>query len=124
MRIPRKGETRRERKIFKIPETFNIVVPPWDAAAPMMPPTRAWDALTGNPMNVMTEFQRKALASAAITTASVMAFGSTMSLPIVLATAVGGNAPTMFMSGALATAPHGERPFVDTTGATAFRATL
>src|SRR3990172_10818272 len=120
MRIPRKGEARREVKIFMIPAEFRMDVPPWAAAAPMMPPTRAWDALTGNPMSVMTVFQRKALASAAITTASVTAFGSTMSFPIVLATAVVRNAPTMFMTAASVTALNGERTFVDTTVAIAF----
>src|SRR5512139_645057 len=48
-----------------------------------------------------------------------MPFGSTMPLPMVLATAVVRKAPRMFMNAAMVTAAPGDRTFVETTVAMA-----
>src|SRR5574341_1128232 len=71
------------------------------------------------PHTVMSVFQRNALANADTTTMSVTAFGSTMPLPMVFATAVVRKAPAMFMTAARATAEKGESTLVETTVAMA-----
>lgn len=90
----------------------------------MIPPTSAWEALTGSPKTVMNQFHRKALASAAMTTPSVTADGSTMPLPMVFATAVVINAPRIFIIAASKTAARGESTFVETTVAMALAASF
>src|SRR6266498_6160476 len=86
----------------------------------MSPPTSACEELTGRPMRIVMRFQRMAESRAEIRTASVIATGSTMPEPMVLATAVVRKAPAMFMVAARITACRGERTFVDTTVAMAF----
>ena len=103
-----------------MPAAFRIPTPPCAAPAPMRPPTRAWDELTGSPIRIVMRFQRMAESRAAIMTLSVMAAGSTIPLPMVLATAVVRNAPRMFMNAASVTAAPGDRTLVETTVAIAF----
>src|SRR5574337_620254 len=64
-------------------------------------------------------FQTIADKSAETMTRSVTAFGSTIPVPTVLATAVEKKAPRMFMLAARTTAAVGERTLVDTTVAMA-----
>ena len=65
-------------------------------------------------------FQVIAESRAEMMTRSVTAFGATIPVPTVFATAVVRKAPKMFMVAARATATKGDRTLVDTTVAIAF----
>ena len=71
-----------------------------------MPPTSAWEELTGMPRYQVTRFHKLALASAASTTAIVIAPGRTISAPMVWATATPSrNGPEKLAAAASRSAP-------------------
>ena len=72
MTNPKTGEMRSDMKILMMPSLFRMPTPPCATAAPMRPPTRAWDELTGRPIRMVMRFQRMAESSAAMMTWSVM----------------------------------------------------
>src|SRR5512143_1434427 len=118
-KIPKTGDIRSDVRILMVPPIFRMLEPPCATAAPAIPPKSARDHLTGRPMSMVMMFHRMAESSAEIMTTSVTAFGSTIPVPIVLATAVERKAPRMFMLAARTTAGSGERTLVDTTVAMA-----
>src|SRR5512139_572025 len=88
--------------------------------APMMPPIRACDELEGMPYHQVSRFQKIADRSAAATMPLVTICGSTMPLPMVLATAVLMNAPAKLRAAESRMAVRGESTRVETTVAIAF----
>src|SRR3954462_8935717 len=88
--------------------------------APMMPPMRACEELDGMPYHQVSRFQKMADNRAAATMPLVTICGSTMPLPMVLATAVLAKAPPKFNTAERMMAFRGDRTRVDTTVAMAF----
>src|SRR5262249_54800133 len=85
-------------------------------AAPAKPPTSACDELDGMPRHHVIRFQTIAPKSPAVTTASVIASGCTVPLPIVVATLVSNTRNAMKLkTAAHATAQRGDSTRVDTT---------
>src|SRR5512143_801361 len=117
--IPKTGDIRSDVRILMVPPTFKMLEPPCAMAAPAIPPKSACEELTGRPMRMVMMFHRMAEINAEIMTTSVTAFGSTIPVPIVFATAVERKAPRMFMPAARTTAVIGDRTLVDTTVAMA-----
>ena len=81
------GEMRRAISIFSIPFSCSVLNPAPTPTAPMRPPTSACEELLGMPKNQVRMFHRMALNSAAKMTSMVIVPGTTMSCPMVLATA-------------------------------------
>src|SRR5665213_3919503 len=85
------------------------------SAAPQKPPMRACELEDGRPHHQVTRFHTMAPSRAASTTMGVMTAGSTMPLPMALATWVPKNMATKLKKAAHTTATPGVRTRVDTT---------
>ncbi len=106
--------------IFAQPRTL---VPPLLMPAPISPPISACDELDGIPYHQVMRFQPIAPISAATTTVLSTTCGSTIPLPMVLATCSGKKTnATKLKKAAHATAMRGESTRVETTVAIEFAA--
>ena len=108
--------------IFERPLETTDPKPDLATAAPTIPPTRACDDELGRPRYQVSMFQKMAAMSADATRLLVTKVGSTMPLPMVLATAVVRKAPAKFRVADSRMAWRGERTRVDTTVAMALAA--
>ncbi len=109
---------------FCQPVHCRAVQPPPASAAPARPASSACDLLTGMPKRAAMPPQAMMLSIAAVMAGRVMAEGSTMPLPTVVATAVPAIAPTVLSTTAMATAVRGPSTPVDTTVAMTFGASV
>ena len=90
---PMMGERRRARPMSFRPAQWKSPNPCLAATAPTMPPMRAWDEEEGSPFHQVRRFQMMAPMSAAMTVSRSIFEGSTMPLPMVVATALLMKAP-------------------------------
>src|SRR6185436_7486026 len=122
-RKPPKGETKMNAAMVPIFDHPRMPRPPLAKPAPISPPTRACDELDGSPHHQVSRFQVMAPPSAPMITARSMAAGSTMPLPMVLATLGSKMAKARKLKAAAqTTAADGVRTRVETSVAIEFAA--
>src|SRR4030043_843446 len=83
---PRIGATKINATIFKTPPVITELQPELATAAPISPPTRVCDELEGSPSHQVMRFHVIAATSAAPMVFRLITSGSTIPLPIVVAT--------------------------------------
>lgn len=119
--IPITGEIKIKAAIFKTPDNTTDEKPASATAAPTRPPTRVCEELEGKPHHQVSKFQTIAAIKAANITFRLITSGSTMPLPIVVATVSGKTRNAIKLKKAASkTATKGESTFVETTVAMEF----
>src|SRR5439155_18188922 len=113
------GESTMKITVFVTPATMMVPGPPAATAAPTKPPIRACEEEVGSPSHQVRKFHATAASSAASTTDSVTAAGSTVPLAMVRATCTPNTAKaTKLKNAAHVTAQRGGSTRVLTTVAT------
>jgi len=114
--IPIKGDNTIKIKILVIPEVKMAEGPPINKAGPIKPPMRACETLMGIPRRVHTYTQAMAPKRPPRITYSLIIEGSTIPLPMVVATVIPKkNTAAKLKKAAHKTAIKGDNTFVETT---------
>ena len=115
------GDKIRDKKIFKIPVSFNASNPTDPPTAPMIPPIKAWDEELGIPQYQVKRFHVMApIRAAEIIPLSIRDGDITISPPIVFATPVLTIAPKKLRAAVIIIAFLGSIARVETDVAMAF----
>ena len=115
------GDKIRDKKIFKIPASFNASNPTDQPTAPMIPPIKAWDEELGIPQYQVKRFHVMApIRAAEIMPLSIRDGDITISPPIVFATPVLTIAPKKLRAAVIIIAFLGSIARVETDVAMAF----
>ena len=115
------GDKMRDKKIFKIPASFNASKPTDQPTAPMIPPISAWDEELGIPQYQVKRFHVIApIRAAEMIPLLIRDADMTMSPPIVLATPVLTMAPKKLSAAVIIIAFLGSIARVETDVAMAF----